>query len=399
MSDKEEKIPQIRFKDFDDAWKPSKMGSLLKEVKRPIKIEDDKDYQLVTVKRRNGGVTSRGIFKGKDILVKNYFELKQGDYLISKRQVVHGANGFVTKYLDGAVVSNEYLVSVGNENITTDFLTIISHLPQMYKMFFLSSYGIDIEKLVFNVEDWKKRTILIPTIGEQNMITNFFELLDKTIILHQHKYDLICNVKQSYLQKMFSKNGEKVPEIRFEGYTDNWEKRKLSDFIIDFSEKSSKENEYPVLSSTNSGMEERRGRVSAVSNIGYKIIDNKDLVLSPQNLWLGNININNMGKGLVSPSYKTFKIRNISSDFLLPILHLPNMLNHYKMSSTQGASVVRRNLDIDLFNEIPLSLPDKQEQVQIGSFFKQVEDAITLQKRKLDLLKEVKKTMLKKMFI
>lgn len=129
-------VPELRFQGFIDAWEQRKFGELLTEVKRPIKMQDDDTYQLVTVKRRNEGIVSRGLFKGKQILVKNYFELHAGDYLISKRQVVHGANGIVPKEMEGAIVSNEYLVSVGNKNITTDFLTIISKLPIMYKMFF-----------------------------------------------------------------------------------------------------------------------------------------------------------------------------------------------------------------------------------------------------------------------
>ena len=125
------KSPQLRFEGFTDDWELRKLGELLTEVKRPIKMQDDDTYQLVTVKRRNEGIVSRGFFKGRQILVKNYFELHAGDYLISKRQVVHGANGIVPKDMEGAIVSNEYLVSVGNKNITTDFLTIISKLPIM----------------------------------------------------------------------------------------------------------------------------------------------------------------------------------------------------------------------------------------------------------------------------
>ena len=201
----EKKVPEIRFKGFSDEWELRKLGEILTEVKRPIKIEDARTYELVTVKRRNEGVFSRGFFKGSDILVKNYFELKEGDYLISKRQVVHGATGTVPHKLDGAVVSNEYLVSLGNEKITTDFLTILSTLSSMYKMFFLSSYGIDIEKLVFNVEDWKKRTVYLPDITEQNRISSFFFFIDRTIALHQRKLDLLKQLKKAYLQKMFPK--------------------------------------------------------------------------------------------------------------------------------------------------------------------------------------------------
>ena len=191
---------------------------------------------------------------------------------------------------------------------------------------------------------------------------------------------------------------KKSPQLRFEGFTDDWEERKLGDLLKEFSIKSTIENEYKVLSSTNSGMEFREGRVSGTSNLGYKIIKNGDLVLSPQNLWLGNININNLGKGLVSPSYKTFELINIDSSFINPQLRTQKMLEEYKNSSTQGASVVRRNLEIDSFYQIKIFVPTISEQEKIGSFFKQLDNIIALHQRKLDLLKEQKKGFLQKMF-
>ena len=83
---------------------------------------------------------------GKDILVKNYSQLKTNDYLISKRQIIHGANGIVPSELDNAIVSNEYLVVVSNNDVRTEFLTLVSRTPSMYRKFLLSSYGVDIEK-------------------------------------------------------------------------------------------------------------------------------------------------------------------------------------------------------------------------------------------------------------
>ena len=190
----------------------------------------------------------------------------------------------------------------------------------------------------------------------------------------------------------------KYPQLRFKGFTDPWEQRKLGDLLKEFSIKSKIEDEHKVLSSTNSGMEFREGRVSGTSNLGYKIIKNGDLVLSPQNLWLGNININNIGKGLVSPSYKTFELINIDSSFINPQLRTQKMLEEYKNSSTQGASVVRRNLEIDSFYQIKIFVPTISEQEKIGLFFQQLDNTIVLHQRKLDLLKEQKKGYLQKMF-
>jgi type I restriction enzyme S subunit len=196
-------VPEIRFKGFTGKWERKKIGDILTEEKRHIELEDNKQYELVTVRRRNEGIISRGMLYGRDILVKNYSEVKAGDYLISKRQIVHGANGIVPQELDRAIVSNEYLVVIGNDIITTDFWALSSKLPIMYKMFFLSSYGVDIEKLVFDIDDWKKRIISVPDLAEQTKITLYFGHLDSLISLHQRELDKLKNIKKACLEKMF----------------------------------------------------------------------------------------------------------------------------------------------------------------------------------------------------
>jgi len=97
--------PLLRFAEFSGDWEHHKIGDVVSEIFRPIEMKDNSNYQCVTVRRRNGGVTSRGFFKGSDILVKSQFAIKTGDYLISKRQIVHGANGIVPEELNNAIVS------------------------------------------------------------------------------------------------------------------------------------------------------------------------------------------------------------------------------------------------------------------------------------------------------
>ena len=164
---------------------------------------------------------------GRDILVKNYSQLQTGDFLISKRQVVHGATGIVPEELNNAIVSNEYLVSIGNNEITTEFLTILASLPAMRQQFFLSSYGVDIEKLFFDAEDWKKRSVTIPSPTEQTEISGYFRELDRLIELHQRKHDKLVTLKKAMLQKMFPQPGATTPEIRFKGFEGKWAEEKL----------------------------------------------------------------------------------------------------------------------------------------------------------------------------
>ncbi|EKF9136612.1 restriction modification system, specificity subunit [Vibrio cholerae] len=221
------KAPDIRFENFSGDWQDKGIGSILAETRRPVELLDNELYQLVTVKRRNEGVVARASLKGKDILVKNYFGIKSGDYLISKRQVVHGANGIVPESLDNAVVSNEYLVVTDSDEITAKFWTVISKRHQMHKLFFISSYGVDIEKLVFDVTDWKSRVITIPDVTEQSAITDYFRQLDSLINQHQQKHDKLSNIKKAMLEKMFPKPGKTIPEVRFKGFSGEWEEKEL----------------------------------------------------------------------------------------------------------------------------------------------------------------------------
>ena len=195
--------PKIRFKGFSRPWGEKPIGEILSETKRSIVLEDNTQYELVTVKRRNGGVVSRGRLWGREILVKNYSRLETGDFLISKRQVVHGATGIVPPALNNAIVSNEYLVAVANGQITTEFLTILASLPDMLQKFFLSSYGVDIEKLFFDVEDWKKRTATIPMLPEQTQISRYFRTLDELISKHSVQLEKLKQIKSACLERMF----------------------------------------------------------------------------------------------------------------------------------------------------------------------------------------------------
>lgn len=223
------KVPRIRFKAYSESWVEEKIGDVLAEKRRPIVLEDDRRYELITVKRRNEGVVSRGHLLGREILVKNYAELKSCDFVISKRQVVHGATGIVPPALDGAIVSNEYLTAVDSEKLLTEFLTIVASLPAMRRKFFLSSYGVDIEKLFFDADDWKRRSVLLPDIQEQRRIAQIFRDLDQLITFHKRKHDKLMALKKSMRQRMFPCSNKNAPDLRFKGFSGDWGEVSIED--------------------------------------------------------------------------------------------------------------------------------------------------------------------------
>ena len=385
-------------------WEQRNLGELLTEVKRPIKMKDDECYELVTVKRRNEGIVSRGIFRGKDVLVKSQFQIKTGDYLISKRQVVHGANGIVPSHLNNAIVSNEYLVSIGNKNITTDFLTIISRLPSMYRKFFLSSYGIDIEKLVFNVEDWKKRTIRVPGVSEQNQISIFYKQIDSTIALHQRKLTLIEQLKQTYLQVMFPQGQDSIPILRFAGHSEPWEQHKLGEISESYSGgtpsvaiQSYYGGSIPFIRSAeiNSKNTELYLTEEGLNNSSAKLVDVGDILYALYGATSGEVGISQIN-GAINQAILAIKPKiEYDSNFIMQWLRRQKMsiISTY-LQGGQG------NLSGSIVKDLALYAPTKQEeQTKIGSFFKQLDDTIALHQEKIAHLKVLKSTLLNKMFI
>ena len=402
------KKPAIRFKGFTEDWEQRKVGDILSDIERPIVMEDDKTYQLVTVKRRNEGVVSRGFLKGKDILVKNYFQIKEGDFLISKRQVIHGANGYVPKKLDNAVVSNEYMVAVGNESISSAFWTLMSQRKEMYKMYLFSSYGVDVEKMVFNVDDWKKRSVIIPRLKEQKSIVSFFASLDNLITLHQRKYEKLQNMKKACLEKMFPKNGSDVPEIRFKGFTEAWEQRKLGELsdIVGGGTPSTSVPEYwdgdidwyapaEIANQIYLSSSERRITEEGYNHSSAQILP-LGTVLFTSRAGIGKTAIL-ARKGCTNQGFQSIVPHKNKLDSYF-IFSRSEELKRY--GETVGAGSTFVEVSGKQMANMELMMPQTMdEQETIGAFFKQLDHLITLHQRELEKLQNIKKSMLEKMFV
>lgn len=416
------KVPAIRFKGFNGAWEEKKIGNILTEVKRPIELNDNTFYQLVTVKRRNGGVVPRTLLKGRDILVKTYFVINKGDYLISKRQVVHGANGIVPKNLDNAVVSNEYLVVTDNEDITTNFWTVISKRTEMHKIFFISSYGVDIEKLVFDVTDWKNRIITIPKLAEQNRITGYFQQLDTLIAQHQQKHDKLLNLKKSLLEKMFPKQGKKVPEIRFKGFSGEWEEKVFGDCFANIPNNTLSRSDlnYEAGLAKNIHYGDvliKFGEVLDVGKESLPFITNNKIAnkLKPSALQDGDIVITDAAED--DTVGKCCELFNISEMTVFSGLHTiavrpvlifsSKYLGYYLNSSSyhdqllslmQGTKVL--SISKTAIKNTCITYPKcLKEQANIGQLFQQLDTLLNQHQAQLKKLNNIKQACLEKMFV
>lgn len=172
-------IPKLG--DTPKGWTRYRLGDLLHKVERPAELVDSETYQLVTAKRNRGGVVSREVLRGDQIRTKTQFYIEAGDFLISNRQISHGACGIVPESLNRAVVSNEYTAFHTADVLDPAFLNALSHSIYFQQTCFHSSIGVHVEKLVFRLDDWMRWEFDIPSLQEQKRIVSVLNSWDRAI--------------------------------------------------------------------------------------------------------------------------------------------------------------------------------------------------------------------------
>ncbi len=202
-------VPHAEFKDSElgtipAAWGVSSIGSLFEVVERAVRMADEQIYRRVTVKRRYGGIELRDELRGGDIKVKNQFALEAGDFLISERQIVHGACGIVPKGLAGALVSNEYLVLKARPSVDVRYFNYLVQQLKYAKYFMLCSQGVDIEKFLFKPKDWLKKLVPVPSVAEQARIADVLATTDEKLNALRAKLDELQQVKRGLMQKLLT---------------------------------------------------------------------------------------------------------------------------------------------------------------------------------------------------
>lgn len=216
-------------------WATYRFGDLLEVVARPVRMIDAQEYDLVTVKRSRGGIEKRATLAGAEISVKSQFRIEGGDFLISRRQIVHGACAIVPKEFSGSIVSNEYAVLRCKLGLDLDFLKYLTHSIYFQQTCFHSSIGVHVEKMIFKLETWLDFQINIPSVEEQERLGRGFAAVDAKLDALRRKKSGLEAFKSGLMNRLFSQ------DLRFtrDDGTDfpDWETMTFDEAVIRPSEK------------------------------------------------------------------------------------------------------------------------------------------------------------------
>ena len=390
------KTPKIRFKGFTDVWEQRKLEDITQIVmgQSPDSInytENSDDTVLIQGNADlNNGIVVPRIWSSQ-ITKKSY----PNDIIFTVRAPV------------GEIARNPYFATIGRGVASfkgNDFLyqSLIQKKENNYWNNISAGSTFD----SINSDQLKNVIIDLPKNNlEQEKIGELFTNLDNLITLHQRKYDKLVNIKKSMLEKMFPKNSSNMPEIRFKGFTDVWEQRKLDKLLEQYTEVTTINNQYPALTSSRKGIffqtEYFAGnQIASLNNVGYNIVPRNYFTyrhMSDDEIFHFNIN-DICDFGIVSTLYPVFTTKKeLDSKYLQYQLNYGKEFTKFSSLQKQGGS--RTYMYFAKLKELVLTMPKVEEQTKISSILSNIDNLITLHQRKLEKLNQIKKSLLEKMFV
>ena len=384
------KDPELRFKGFTDEWEERKLKDIAQFNPKTV-LPDEFEY--VDLESVVGTEMISHRTESKDQAPSRAQRLAQkGDVFYQTVRPYQMNNYLYDLPYDNYVFSTGYAQM--RPNIDSYFLLNSVQNKQFVQHVLDRSTGTSYPAI--NSSDLSNIEIHVPSkLSEQQKIGSFFKQLDDTIALHQRKLDLLKEQKKGYLQKMFPKNGAKVPELRFAGFADDWEERKLGDevrIVMGQSPNSENYTDDPndyILVQGNADMKNGRVFPRVWTTQVTKQAEKDDLILSVR------APVGDIGK----TAYDVVIGRGVAAikgnEFIFQNLGKMKSDGYWTRYSTGSTFESINSTDI---KEAIISVPTIEEQNKIGSFFKKIDETIALHQLKLDLLKEQKKGFLQKMF-
>ena len=417
-----DKTPCIRFKGFTDDWEQRKLGTT-------NTFFTDGNYGEAYPKSSDMTDSSRGIpFLTGGNLNDGKLSLDGASYITPEKH---------SKLTSGHLLEDDIVIAVRGSlgalgyvntdnsgwNINSQLAILRTGKSELYGKFliqYLLSWTGQNELLKrqtgsalkqLSIGAIKDVEVPITSVAEQEKIGEYFADLDNLITLHQRKCDVLINVKKSMLEKMFPKNGKKVPEIRFEGFTDDWEQRKFGDgmdLLTGFPFESEKFSDNGI--NLIRGMNVKRGYLDLSDSLCMKwksseglekyLLENEDILIQMDGALIGKsyakIKESQLPALLVQRVTRARAIpEDSNSDFMYQTIQR-DFLKYIILNKTDSAVP---HLSLNDIREFPIRVPNLEEQKKIGEYLYNLDNLIALHQRKLEKLQNIKKSMLEKMFI
>ena len=406
--------PRIRFKGFTEDWEQRKLGDI-------ATFSKGNGYSKSDLGSSGDPIILYGrLYTNYETTISNvdtFVELKDKSIISQGGEVIVPASGETAEDISRAsVVKNQGIIIGGDLNVIKanylldpTFLALTISNGEQQKELSKRAQGKSVVHL--HNSDLQEVNLTFPLLNEQKEISTLFEKMDNIITLHQRKLEKLKLAKKALLQKLFPKNGSKFPELRFKGFADAWEQRKLCQITTRVTRKNGDQSDLPLTISAQDGLVDQRKyfnrQVASRDMSNYYLIKKGEFAYNKsysEGYPFGAVKrLDYYDIGALSTLYILFEItdNNISSDFIVSyyMTHL-----WYKEISKRAAEGARNhgllNISTEDFFDSELNIPNSiEEQVKIGNFIKQFDKFITLHQRKLDKLQEVKKGLLQKMFV
>ena len=372
---KKSDAPAIRFKGFSDAWEQRKVQDVADRFDN-LRIP-------VAANLRVHGTTPYYGANGIQDYVEGFTH--DGEFVLVAEDGANDLKNYPVKCVNGRIwVNNHAHVLQGKAGISDN-----SFLAFAISQSDIESLLVGGSRAKLNAETLMSIEFKLPCLQEQYRIGEYLTQLDHLITLHQRKFEKLTNVKKSMLEKMFPQNGSSYPEIRFKGFTDPWEQRKVEDLLIERNQQAPMSDEYPLMAFiANEGVAskgeryDRSALVTDTVNKLYKKTEKGDFIYSSNNLETGSIGLNKYGKACISPVYSIFEPTGIAdSDFLGRRLVRKDFINAM-VKWRQGVIYGQWRIHESDFLKIEITVPSVEEQRKVGTYLDQLDHLITLHQRK-----------------
>ena len=401
----ERKVPAIRFKGFTDDWEQRKLAELVTRYEDPVETPHD-GYIRLGIRSHAKGTFHEYVEPGHELETAQMHRVAANKLIFNITFAWEHAVAITTEDDAGKLVSHRFPQFSLSELLRPEFLKYVILDEGFHHKLYLASPGGAGRNRVLKVDEALDYPIFFPSVEEQHKIGEFLNQLNDLITLHQRKLEKLKIVKKSMLEKMFPKNGAKVPEIRFAGYTDDWEQRKLGDVadICGGGTPSSSISEYwdgdidwyaPAEIGEQIFLEGSQRKITkpGLEKSSAKMLP-EGTVLFTSRAGIGNTAILRK-TGCTNQGFQSIIPHENELDSYF-IFSRTSELKKY--GETMGAGSTFVEVSGKQMENMDMRIPSLPEQKKIGKLFQQLDNTITLHQRKLEKLQMIKKSMLEKMF-